>query len=106
LTELSLEETAEEIVDFFDEAVASGELEGTGNAKAAPGRLDAIWNKLIEAEAFIASGDYDSGLAILYDVYKLCDGNPKPADLVEGEAAEDLAGEVLTLIEMIEAVTS
>jgi hypothetical protein len=102
----ALIDKAEELLESFDEAVADGGLVGTGNTKAAPGRLNALRNKLIEAEALLASGDYEGALTILYDIYNLCDGNPKPADLVEGGAAENLAGEVLKLIEMIEAVTS
>jgi uncharacterized delta-60 repeat protein len=102
----ALIDKAEELLESFNEAVADGYLVGTGNAKAAPGRLNAVRNKLIEAESFIAGGDYESALAILYDIYKLCDGNPKPPDLVEGSAAADLSDEVWALIEMIEEATS
>jgi hypothetical protein len=97
-------EQAEQIVADYADAIADGTLTGTGPGQSADGRAAALYNKLVLASGYIANGDYTAALSLLYDVYKFCDGLPKPGDFVTGVAREEIAGKTLALIELIETL--
>jgi parallel beta-helix repeat protein len=82
------------LVDYFDQAVAAGDLVGSGNGNSADGRLNALRNMLLAADDFIAEGEIDEACTQLQDAYERTDGATPPPDFVEGEASDDLATEI------------
>jgi hypothetical protein len=94
-----LEKIPEEILDFFDDAVAKGELKGSGPGRSAEGRLKALRNMLEEAEALIQQGDIKEACGQLRQAYLRTDGEPRPPDFVEGPAAGELAQMILDLMD-------
>jgi len=100
--EVAVVEQAQRIIDDYDAAIDDGTLAGSGPGQSADGRANALYNKLLAAKVNIENGDYTAALALLYDVYKLCDGSPKPDDFVEGDARDDIAAKVSALIALLE----
>jgi len=92
------EEQVAEILDFIDESVAAGTLEGSGNGNSAENRLNALRNMIEAAGDLIEAGDIDGACGQLMAVYKKCDGLPRPPDFVAGEAQEELAQMILDLM--------
>ena len=80
------------ILCIFDGCVENGKLIGSGPGNSAKGRLKAIRNMLKSACELIENGFIFEACQQLLDVYNRCDGQPKPPDFVEGEAAPQLAG--------------
>lgn len=98
----SPEEQIENIQEFFDDAVTSGELVGVGAREtAAAGKLNALENMLEQAEYFIDSGFILKACDQLNSIYRKTDGAPLPRDFVSGSAAAELAAKVLELMESL-----
>jgi len=88
----------EELLAFFDEAVANEALSGAGpTPTAAAGRLGAFANMLEAAQALILAGDTAAACEQLTDAYLRVDGNTPPPDFVAGTAAAELMARILAL---------
>jgi len=92
-------EVIEEILDFVDESVDVGTLTGEGPGKSADNRLNALRNKLEEAQRLIEAGLYEEACDQLWSTYRKCDGEPRPPDFVTGDAADDLADMILVVMD-------
>ena len=87
------------IQDVFDASVASETLLGNGpTATSSNGKLKALRNMLERAEYLVDSGLITEACQQLQDAYKKTDDNPKPPDLVTGDAAATLATQIQNLI--------
>ena len=89
--------TIEDILDFFDESVENGSLQGAGPDNSSQGRLKALRNMIEAAGDLIAAGDIGAACQQLTDVYNRTDGETPPPDFASGEAALDLAKMILDL---------
>jgi hypothetical protein len=89
----------EAIIDFFDESVANGTLEGLGkNPKIANFRLWLMGEMLESAKCFIEKDKIKAACAVESRSYKRCDGEPRPKDFVQGESAPKLADMIMELM--------
>lgn len=86
-------------LECFEAGVEEGGLEGSGPGKSAEKRLNALHNKLLEAEALMAEGDTAAAIDELQSLRALCDGEPRPSDHATGEAAAELADLLQVLID-------
>ena len=91
-----LEPTVEIILQFFDDAVAGGTLEGVGRGNSAEKKLNALRNMIKSA-----AENVEEACEQLYDAYSKTDGEPNPPDFVEGSAAIELSLMILELMEEI-----
>lgn len=93
-------------LDFFDTSVDEGTLVGVGPGNSAEKRLMAIRNMIEAAGDLIGDGLFAEACQQLMDAYSKTDGlgDPpdSPPDFVEGEAAPELAGMILELMETLE----
>jgi hypothetical protein len=89
------------ILEFFDQSVKDGTLEGDGPGMSAGRRLTALRNMIIAAGGFIADGQLDEACEQLLAAYRRTDGDPQPPDFVKGEAASELANQILALLESV-----
>jgi len=94
-------EKVTDVVGAFEDGVGDGTLAGSGPGDSADGRAGALYNKLLEAQAYIGAGDYPTALTLLYDIYKLCDGMLPPPDFIDGSARQEFADLVMELITLI-----
>ncbi|MDB4303401.1 hypothetical protein N9934_01240 [Desulfosarcina sp.] len=92
------EPTIDAILDFFDESVEDGILEGDGPGKSANGRLNALRNMLEMAGDLIGVNDYEGACGQLAAALKKCDGESRPPDFVAGPATSDLYDMILELM--------
>jgi hypothetical protein len=88
--ELAAEEDGD-ILEFFDQAVESGTLEGNGPGQSAAGRLNAFRNMLVTALDLIRREEIEMACGQLRQAYLRTDGGPQPPDFVKGPAAKELA---------------
>ena len=96
------EEQIEDIQEFFNSSVASGELVGVGATQtAAAGKLIAFENMLEQAEYLIDSGDTQGACTQLHDAYVKTDGLTLPRDFVAGSATEELATMIQDVMESL-----
>ena len=91
--------TIDAILDFFDQSVADGTLEGYGRGNSANGRLNALRNMLEMAGDLIAIGDIEGACRQLNAALRKCDGDSPPPDFVAGEAVEELYDMILELMD-------
>lgn len=94
--------TIDDILNFFDESVIDGTLEGVGSGKSANNRLKAFRKMLVKAGQMIDKENLNAASNKLNTIYKKCDSQPKPKDFVAGEAAPELANMILDLMESLE----
>jgi len=94
-------ELMEETIAFFDASVIYEFLVGSGPANSAEKRLNALMNMLLAAQGLIEAGDSEGACEQLMAALMKCDGMPLPPDLVTGEAAEELAGKILKVIDAL-----
>lgn len=80
------------ILSIFDEGDKNEKLIGCGPGNSAKGRQKAFRNMLKSACELVEAGFFAEACQLLLDAYNRCDGQPKPPDFVEGEAAPQLAG--------------
>lgn len=84
-------EQIQQILEFTEDSVAGGTLEGVGTGKSADKKLGALVNMLEVAGYLIISENYDIACDQLTAVLSKCDGQSPPPDFVEGDAVGDLA---------------
>jgi probable HAF family extracellular repeat protein len=89
------------ILNFFDESVDDGTLEGDGSGNSANNRLNALRNMLAEAGVLIDSGMIEEACGQLMTVYRKCDGAHPPPDFVIGDAVSELSNKILELMEYL-----
>lgn len=90
------------IIDFVEESVQDGALQGEGPGKSADNHLNALQNMLDRARKLIEEGLYGEAGNQLESVYKKTDGQDKPGDFVQGTAASGLAEMILELLQTME----
>ena len=92
------EQQISDILDFFDESVASGTLKGIGPPNWAELRLIAM-KYLLETIQLFIDWDYTWYACYLLDrAYQFTDGHFEPPDWVKGEAAPELAAMIQELM--------
>ena len=64
------------ILDFFDESVANGTLEGDGPGKSAENRLKAFRKMLVKAGEMIDNENINAACNKLNAIFKKCDSQP------------------------------
>jgi hypothetical protein len=79
------------ILSFFDTSIENGTLMGSGPGNSWH-RMKALRNMLRSAGELVEDGFIAEACQQLLDAYNRCDGQRKPPDFVEGEAAPQLAG--------------
>ena len=91
-------------LDFFNDAVAAGTLEGTGSGTVAETRLWVMGYVLTVADLYTEQGMTIDAIKLLVVAYLFCDDSPNILqDLVTGEAAPELNDKILTaLIDLVE----
>jgi len=96
-SELPPDEQIAEVLDYFDDSVADGNLVGEGPGNSASRRLNALKNMIEAAGDLIESGFFEEACQQLADALKKTDGSPKPPDFVAGPAASELADMICAL---------
>ncbi|NOZ63175.1 MAG: choice-of-anchor D domain-containing protein [Calditrichaeota bacterium] len=105
-TELTPEEQIENILQFIDDSVANGTLEGSGNRPwLAKRRLRAFKKIIKRAQRQILRDHVRAACVQLQLAYKRCDGNPRPVDFVIGESVPELAAMIQNLKASLECGT-
>jgi hypothetical protein len=89
------------ILEFIDQSVEAGSLEGDGPGASGKGRLNALQNMIETAGNLIDEGRIDDACRQLWNAYRRTDGNPRPPDFVTGEAASELASQILALLDSL-----
>ena len=80
-----------DILYFMDDAVIDERLFGTGSGRSAEGRMNAVYEKLGEADRLIEEELIGEAYGQLREVYRRTDGESRPPDFVAGPAATELA---------------
>jgi hypothetical protein len=92
------EATVDGILQFFDDAVDDGTLQGSGKFEwLANLRLWLTRKTLSSAVKAVEQGHTRQALSKLEKVYRRCDGEKRPRDFVEGQAVAQLAEMIQTL---------
>lgn len=81
----------DDLLAFFDQAVADGTLTGVGSGQLAALRLKAMRLALVLADQLVEQEQITWACAELQLAHDLTDGQPRPRDLVTGTAAPALA---------------
>ena len=92
----------EELIQFYNAAIADGSVFGTGAGRTAVNRANWLYYRLVEAQALNTAGDDAAALAVLKAVYRLCDGQPEPNDFIAGDERETFAAMVQARIALAE----
>jgi len=85
------------LLAFFDDAVATGALEGAGAGNSGPGRLKALRNMIQAASDFIDASNLAQACQQLRDVLDRIDGAPRPPDFASGPALEEMRDRITAL---------
>ena len=101
-TEEPPDEQMDDTKDYIDNQIDDGNIVGTGGGASADNRISDFIDKIDEAIALYEAGNIEEAIGTLKAVLKKCDGDPKPPDHVEGDAAVELANRILDLIEAME----
>ncbi len=96
-TGLSHADQAGTLVKGFDEAVAAGDLSGSGSGKFALIRLGTLRLMLVTARELIVAGYSGDACWLLRAAYGWTDGRSFPPDFVDGRAKRSLAADIGTL---------
>ena len=100
-SEIPPSEQLTDILEFFDESVANGNLEGSGPGKSVQGRLGALRNMIESVGYLIDQGRFDEAAQQLQNAYDRVDGRPRPPDFAQGSAAAQLAAMIQELIDSL-----
>jgi YD repeat-containing protein len=84
------EPTIDAILQFFDQCVEDGMIEGYGPGNSGNYMLNALGNMLAMAGELINIGDIEDACVQLKAALKKCDDNPLPPDFVTGDAVTEL----------------
>jgi TolB protein len=98
------EQIFQDLLDFYDENIDDGDLQGIGPGNSAENREHAIRNMIIAANDLYADGVIEEACDQLWDIYMKIDGESPPAsppDFIEGNAAEEFQQRVLELLDAI-----
>jgi len=95
------EEQIAELLLFYKTSITDGTIYGIGSGKSAGNRAKALENMIEATGDLIRQGRYADAIQQLNDIYKKCDGADQPPDFVNGVNREELAEEVLALIEAL-----
>ncbi len=79
-----------DILNFIDDSVAAGTLEGSGPGSSGTGRLNALKNQIEAAGDLFGDGLVAEGCDQLLDALERTDGEFPPPDFVEGHVAAEL----------------
>ena len=77
-----------------DDAIWDGVLVGSGSGNSASGRLGAFADMIEAAGDLIEAGFIEDACGQLRSALRRVDGDPRPPDFVEGDAAETIAGQI------------
>ena len=102
LDEQNPQEQIATIIDFAEESILDGTLQGNGRGNSADKRLNALQNMLDRIQKLIEEEMYEEAYQQQKSIYKKIDGQDKPVDFVQGPAVSELNAMVLDLIQMIE----
>ena len=98
MEEPSAEEQIANILTFFEQSVAEGNLEGRGNRRWLAKRRVMLMRKALQRAAIlIERGRAGAACWKLQWAFKHCDGQPRPSDYVTGNAAPELANMIQDL---------
>jgi hypothetical protein len=86
---------------FYDGAITSGSLYGTGLGKSAGNRAAALRNMIEAAGDLLSQDDVEGAIQQLLDVAKKCDGELNPPDFVAGTAVADFCARVNAAIDAL-----
>ncbi len=89
--------TCDDILVFFDDAVANGNLVGRGAGNSANGRRSALRHMIENACQLIANNQVNDACDQLQAALRKTDGDPQQPDFVAGNAASDLADRIRDL---------
>ena len=78
------------ILEFFDDSVCEGTLEGRGEGYRAARRLRAMRNRIRTIDFLLRYGYDNAAIRVTRSAIRRSDGEPRPRDFVEGEATEEL----------------
>ena len=88
---------ADELLTFFNEAVAAGTIRGEGPGNSPQGILGALRNMLQTLQGLLLAGAYEQACTQLADILGKVDGKSPPPDFTAGPANPELANRVLDL---------
>jgi len=86
-----------DLLSFFDDAVAAGDLPGSGPGNSAAGRRNALRNRIVDACDLLDRGQVQDACAELRSALRRTDGDPQQPDFVTGSAAPVLAARIRAL---------
>jgi hypothetical protein len=98
----------DDLIAFFEAAVASGDLEGVswgrgrGRGRMAWFKVWIVWKMLHSTERLIDRGYYGWAYWQLNSILKHADGAPRPHDFVKGDAQPEFAAKILDLMLVLE----
>ena len=98
---LSPEEQITQILDFYDQAVEEGSIEGVGNKKFAKNKARVFGKMLTFIERMIDRERERPAVKVLEMIEKKCDGKKRPKDFIEGPAVEELNTMINELIDTL-----
>ena len=93
-----------ETINFMKSGLSEGSLVGTGKGKSAEERLKAFNKMLVMAAHMIENGKIEEARNKLITIHKKIDGKPEPNDFVQGNAAAELASQIQSLIDRLNAI--
>jgi probable HAF family extracellular repeat protein len=92
--------TIDEILNFFDDCVSLGTIKGRGKKpKSAKAKLRKFEKKLESVQKCLDENKIKKACKKLKYLYKRCDLDPKPKDLIKGEEVPELSDMILDLME-------
>lgn len=98
VVKLTVKEQMTAILDFFDESVENGTLEGCGRGRHDNWKLNGLRHMLTTAQYLIQREKYRAAVQMLKAVQMKFDGRGRPGDWVTGSAVPELNEKVSALI--------
>jgi len=93
----SFDDMMADTLNFFNQSVTNGDLEGLGKGKGKK-QLNDLEKMLETASELIEDGYNEEACMQLSEAHSRCDGDIDPPDYVSGDATDDLAGMILELL--------
>ncbi len=98
-------ETIDDVLEFYEKAVARGTLQGVGKPADAHARIYLIREMLEDAKKFVERNKLSAARLILQYVYKRCDGSPTPPDFLKGVESKKLSVLVRELVSTLQVAS-